>query len=534
LVVEAVSHALLAGEVDRVARLVEKNAVPLMNRGELATLMRWIDALPESRVRANPWLSIARIWAFIYAGSTTGVEPLIREVEGELRDSGREDEDAERERVAGHVAAIRAYLAYLAGNAPRAVQLSSKALQLLPEKDADMRGFLMGLLATMLRWSDDIAGSMETLNRAIAIGRSAGDSLATVEALCEQGMLRGAQGRLHEAFAIYREALEVAEAYAHRVGRQLPITGYVHTRMSQILRQWNDLESAGYHIQRGIELCEQWGQLDTSLMVYIGQTLFLCALGDRKGALDACRRVKQIAEGQSPWYRLYVNCFEAQLQLALGNVCAAVRWAEQGGFGVDDELEYVNEFVYITLSRVLIAQGRFDEALYLLERLLSITQEAGRTDRVIVLRVLQAIALGGKGQAGRAVDALEQALSLAEPEGYVRVFVDEGAPMVALLESVFERGRFAAYAQALLNALQPAPVNTPAGPSPLVEPLSEREREVLEVLALGHSNREIAESLGIATGTVKNHLKNVYGKLGVHSRTQAVRRAIELDILELG
>jgi LuxR family maltose regulon positive regulatory protein len=229
--------------------------------------------------------------------------------------------------------------------------------------------------------------------------------------------------------------------------------------------------------------------------------------------------------------------WQARIWLAQDKLDAASQWVGERGLDADGDPTYVHEMEYMVLARILIAQGRLDEATRLLERLLEATETGGRTSRVIQILMLQALAFQAEGDTARAMAALERALTLAEPGGFVRVFVDEGPPMARLLYEAATRGIAPDYARRLLAAFpaaeaeQTGPSKTQAPKPELVEPLSERELEVLQLIAEGLTNQEIASRLFLALNTVKAHSRNIYGKLGVHSRTQAIARARALGIL---
>jgi LuxR family transcriptional regulator, maltose regulon positive regulatory protein len=245
----------------------------------------------------------------------------------------------------------------------------------------------------------------------------------------------------------------------------------------------------------------------------------------------------------SPYWVAQAAAAQARLWIAQGQLEAANRWAQAQKLDVADKLDYLEEVETITLARLLVAQGKLDKAVVLLERLLEATEAGGRTGRVIEILALQALAYQAQGEADQAISSLEQALALAEPEGYVRRFLDEGGPMIELLAAV--SGRRLAVNQAYIDSLLAAyrkdqekalhhlpPVGgSSLSPHPLIEPLSERELEILRLIATGRSNSEIAEALFVTVGTVKWHLNNIYGKLDVRSRTQAVARARELELL---
>jgi LuxR family maltose regulon positive regulatory protein len=311
-------------------------------------------------------------------------------------------------------------------------------------------------------------------------------------------------------------------------------------RLSVVLRQWNDLEAALRHAREGIHLSEQWGWAEVLVGGYVNLAKALKAIGDVDNALNAAQKARQVAHGVSPWFEAYTSALEARLWLAQGDAAAAYRWASQESrLGVGGEPGFQYEFVYLTLARVRIVQGRddpgrLDEALGLLERLLEAAEAAGAMGYVIETLILEAMALQAQRKPDQALAALERALSLAEPEGYVRVFIDEGESMGALLRQAAAQGIKVDYVRMLLDALgseATAPEASSTVHPTLVEPLSERELEVLRLLAIGLSNKAIAHTLVIAVGTVKQHLKNVYGKLEVHNRTEAANRARDLGLV---
>jgi LuxR family maltose regulon positive regulatory protein len=547
LITEAVSHALAAGDVQRVARLVAGNALAMLDRGELTTVVGQLDALGDEVVHSRPWLCVAHAWALAYAGRLEAVEPRLQDAEKALRKvparrAGFDEQAeisalsrAEGQHTRGHIAAIRAYVTWLTGDMSRTAELARGALQHLPERDLMARGFVWSVLASALRWSGDLKAAIRAFSEASTISQAAGDSHIAVNVLCDMGALQSMQGQLHEAAATWRGALKLADEYTRRGGRRLAVIGNVYALMSGVLREWNDLEAASRYAREGIELCEQGRWADVVAEGYICLARALQATGDGDGALDAIQKARQVGSGF--WFGLYANALEARLWLAQGDVPAASRWAQESGLSVDDELSFQYEFMYHALAKVLIAQGAFDEAVWLLARLLEVAEAAGALGYVIEILVLQALALQALGKVDQALTPLERALALAEPEGYVRLFIDEGAPMGELLRQAAARGIAVDYVGRLLAALEKEtriPCERPLAetpPSPLIEPLSERELEVLRLLTSHLSTPDIARELFISANTVRSHIKNIYGKLGVHSRTRAVIRAQDLGLL---
>ncbi len=532
-IVQAMGHALLAGDADWLGRLVEENALAAIYHGELATVAGWLDGLPDEMMRRHPRLCVAHAWVLAYAGQCDGIEAILKDAEKALAGPGEHREvsiprTAEGQQVAGHIAAIRAYVAALKGHWSRAAELAREALDRLPEADLSVRGWTATVLGCALRSQGDFAAAAQAFAEAIAISRAAGDSHLEVDVLWEQAVLQYGQGQLHNVMSTCEEALQVANQYTRGGGWPLPVTGYTYTLMSDVLCEWNDLENALRHSRKGLELCQQWGQADALTQGYFRLAKVLHAAGQTAGALEAIQESKQMARGLGASYVVAAGAHEARIRLAQGDVATATRLMRESGLGVHDELKIEFCIGYLTLARILMAQGRLDETLELLLRLSGTVEAAGAMRPVIEVLILQALVLQAQGKGDEALAALERALSLAEPEGYVRVFVGEGAPMGALLRQAAARGIRLDYVGKLLAALE-GEMHQP-GMAELIEPLSERETEVLRLLATPLSAPEIAKELFLSVHTVRSHIRSIYRKLNVHKRMEAVQRAKELKL----
>ncbi len=549
LIAEAVSHALEGNDYERVVNLLTGNALAMMDHGELITLVGWLEALPEEVVRSQPWLCVAHAWALVHAGELDAVEPLLQAAEKAL-DAFNEHAEipaipapgtqaqvsrAESQHIAGHVAAIRAYVRTLRGDMSRVQELAHEALERLPEGDWMARSWAATLLASAFRYGGDLPAAAQALTEALAISQTAGDSNIAANVLCDLAELQVVQGQLHKAAATCQDALEHSHGYARRGGRQLPIIGHAYTRMSVVLREWNDLEAAVRYAREGLELGKQWGQVAVLLHGYGEVARALQAIGDMDGALEAIQKARHITSDVSTWFVARASSWDARLRLAQGDVAAASRWAQESGLGVDDELSFQRYEEYRTLARFCVAQGRVDEALRLLARLLNVAETAGATGYMIEILVLKAMAHQIQGEMEQAITALERALTLAEPEGYVRTFIDEGSSMGKLLRQATARGIALGYVGKLLTALEKGTKGKrhlgKAFPASMVEPLSKRELEVLRLLKTHLSSTDIADELTISVNTVRTHIKSIYSKLNVHSRQDAVQRAQELELL---
>jgi LuxR family maltose regulon positive regulatory protein len=367
------------------------------------------------------------------------------------------------------------------------------------------------------------------------------------------------EGKLHRAVASAQEALRLAtprRAASRRVARQaeggrLPVAGYALVYLGGIHYEWNDLGAAEDHLVQGIELCARVGLALDQIVGYAWLARLRQAQEGPAGAREACQEAEQLSRKMRGYLyaRRWVEDCTVRLWVAQGQLDALAHWAEGTDLRVDDEIEFTRELEHLILARALVVLGRqapksghLADAFQLLARLLDAAEGAGWMGKAIEILALQALAHQAQRDTAQALASLQRALTLAEPEGYVRVFLDEGAPMAALLREAAERGIAPNYVQKLLGSGsdegrrteraqtkdEPSPV---VRPSSFVDPLSARELEVLALLSDGLTNQEIATRLFLAVSTVKVHTRNLYSKLDVHSRTQAVARAHELGLL---
>ena len=535
LIAEAMHAAVAAGDVDQVAHLAEENVIAMMDHGELSKLVSWMNAVPVEVRRVRPWLCVAHAWVSVYTGQMMAVEPCLQEAERVLRDSAVDhDGDA---RLAGHIAAIRSYVALLRGN-DTAVELACDALLNLRDNDFMARGFALRVLGLAYRHDGDLETALKFLQESNEMNLTAGDSHLAMTVLHDLAYTQFLHGELSLAMSTCQTALHLAEEHRRRGGGQLPAMGYIYGLLGRLLCEQNDLETARQYARTGVALSRQWELTEVLADCYQHLAVVLQTCGDLDSALDATRAARQTARRLSDWYVAAFEPREARIQLAYGDVAAAARWAaaQQGmtDFGGNSHAMVKG----LTLARVFIAQRRYGEALSVLVQVLQASQIVQVINHVLEALVLQALVFQALHKIDLAVSTLERALRLGEPQGYIRTFIDEGVPMGDLLRLVAARGHYIDYVNRLLTALQAdqnrqaaqLPPTAPS-PQPLIEPLTDRELEVLRLVSISQSNKAIAQTLVISIETVKKHLKNIYGKLDVHSRVEAVHRARELSLL---
>jgi LuxR family maltose regulon positive regulatory protein len=549
---EAITHAFEGVDYQQAAHLVERSAMPLIVQGKLTTLSRWIDALPEGLVRERPRLCVYLAWIRYWLGFRAQGEECLQYAEEALAKSSLPGEEevqpdgpppitkAEKQHITGRISAIRAFYALTNEDLPLANKLSLNAFELLPEGDY-MRILVALVLGGAYAGQGNTFAAEKTYAQAFASAHEHGYMSLAVSAGTYLGMQQVKQGRLREAFGTYRKAVEMA---ATPGGQRLLAAGFPYAKLSGLYCEWNELENASQCVVEGVELSTMWGQADILADANAALAGYQLAQWDLSRAIETLQETDELAQRTKvdPDIKTRLDDVRIRLWLKAGNLDAAVRWAQTSGLEVDGELSYQHELNHINLARVLVAQGALEpsgpyleDALGLLDRLFAAADSAGWVHEVIRIRVLQALTLQAQDRGEDAQTMLALALSLAEPEGYLRTFIDEGEPMLSLLLDAAGRGDTAAYAGGLLAALE-GEITGEVPPStiqlaPLVEPLSEREMEVLRLLATSLPTSEIAHELSITVSTLRTHTKSIYGKLDVHSRIEAVERGREIGLL---
>ena len=544
---DAIRHALAGEDFGRAADLVEL-AMPAMHRDRQdSTVRRWLDALPDELIRIRPVLSNGYAGSILTRGETEGVETRLQDAERGLeiaaedpRETGSAgpsivvaDEEAFL-RLPGAIAIHRAGQARLLGDIAGTIAHASRALDLFDEDDQVGRGSASALLG-LAHWTNaDLEAASSLYSGAMPRFEQAGYLADVVGLSIALADMRIAQGRLHEAMRTYERGLELATRQGAVVLRG---AADMHVGISGILLERNDLAGAAQHLQQARDLGEENGLPQNPYRSRVAAARLRQAEGDLDGATELLRDAeRRYLTDFSPPVRP-VSAVLARLLIVQGNLTEAWTWARAHGLAAHDELTYVREFEHVTLARLMLAQairdgagGPIGDVLGFLDRLLAEAESGQRTGSVIDILIAQALAHHAMGDRAAALSVLTRAISLAEPEGYVRVFADEGPPMAALLKLAARQPGAPSGAGRLLAAIVTAEGPAP-GDQPLIEPLSERELEVLRLLQGDLDGPDIAAELTVSLATVRTHTRNIYAKLGVNSRRAAVRRAAELGLL---
>jgi LuxR family maltose regulon positive regulatory protein len=546
---EAIRHALAAKDYARAATLIERVWLAMDLTYRSAAWLQWARQLPNELIRAHPVLCLGVAWALLNGGELEASEPYLREAERWIDPTPEDAErmvvvdEAEYRALPASIAGARAYRALALGDIPGTIGHAGRALALAAEDDALRRAQATGLLGLAAYAGGDLVAAERSLRTFQAQARQEGemaDALGLTFILANIWLV---QGRLREAAGAYREALSQAERLA-----ALPIgASDLYRGLGELLCEQGDLEGAAQQLAAAQRIGEQAALTGWPHRLGVAQARLVAARGELPAALGLLEEAER-QYVRNPLPDQPIAALKARLWVRQGRLSAAIGWAREQNLSPVDEPDASREFDHLTLARVLIARYRSDgdeealrEARRLLESLQQAAEAGGRAGSVIEILMLQALARQAQGDIPAAISTLERALTLAEPEGYVRLFADEGEPVRTLLRDAGLRtGRreggaswmLIGYVDQLLAVFEPAREPRFVAPAPpLVEPLSARELEVLKLLCTELSGPEIAGRLSVSLNTLRTHTKNIYGKLGANSRRAAVRRAQEAGLV---
>jgi LuxR family maltose regulon positive regulatory protein len=545
--IEAIQHAVIAEDFGRAAALLELAWPEMDSRFQSPTWLGLVKALPDTLIRTRPVLSAGYAWAYLNEGKLEAGEDRLRDAERwleTLEDDSEQTEvlsgemvfvdEAQFQSLPSSIAIARSYISQARGDLQGTEKYAQRALDLLPEGDHTQHGMAESLLG-LTHW---VKGDLETAHKvfadAMANFQIAGKIHFAVSATIGLSEIKLAQGRLHEAKRACQQSLQLAAEQDEYV----LTTADLYLGLSVLCCEQGELDTAIEFLMKSNELGKQDSLPDWRYRWYLAQARIKEAQKDFDGTLDALDEANRIRfKSLLPDVRP-IAALKTRVWIKQGRLSEALDWAHERGLSVEDDLSYLHEFEHITLVRLLIARYNNDgvessihEAIELLQCLLKAAEEGKRLGSIIEILLLQALAQQIQGNISMALDPLKRALNLAEPEGYVRIFVDEGAPIAELLEKIIDTKVDVSrvFVKKLLSLFRLNKLLKKD--NDLVEALSERELEVLRFISAGLSNKKIMDELFLSLSTVKTHIRNIYSKLNVHSRTEAIVRAKELNLL---
>jgi len=521
---EAVDHALNTRDYDRACRLIEVVAEQrVLTHNGMPLLLGWIQRLPPEITLTQPWLIIVQAWSAMFINDVEKIEPLLAAAEQAIHPVDRPDRHAN---LKGHIACLRAFIADVHNDVPRTIEMAHQAMEWLPPTDASTRTFAKHMLGRAFFIRGDFSQAITTLAENVRECMEAGVTNIIAPTLSALSKIYRVEGKLRESIEALQEGLAYIEACDPR---RVTVAGVAYIGQANVLRAWNDLDGAEKLSRRSLELCEPWVNPSSTCAAY----LVLARTLQNQGKLTAAQETLHLAEGSIrgrnpiPEVICDLNAARVGFWLAAGQLSKASQWARERVNKINpvDPYSVPRERDEITLAQVQIAEGNPESALPILEHLAVAAETGGRNGHLIEILKLEALALRAMGDQNRALEMLQKSLAFAEPEGYLRTYLDEGEPIREMLLAYTQvpGAKQAVYAHQLLAAFPTPGLAEPAMARSLnpVEPLTARELDVLRLMAEGCSNSQIAEKLILAEGTVKFYVHAVLGKLGVRNRTQA-------------
>lgn len=541
---QAFHHAIAAGDYSRAAMLAEKNWRGMSESFQYAVWLGWAKQLPEELIRSRPVLCTQIAWGYMDISEVDASESHLRDVERCLENPPNDMVVVVEEQfraLPARIAFIRTYNAQSMSDFSAAVKYAELALKLAPEEDHFLRAQTNAILAGTYWANGDLDAACKSMSEWIDNAQKAGNFIFAIASASGKADILTEQGQLREALRTYQGSLQLASAHESEAQR---VIAHHYLGLAMLYHEMGDDESAAQHFQKNMELGQQSVLRDWSYRKYLAQAQFKESEGDLDSALDLFDDAQRFyARSLIPNARP-IDAIKVRIYLKQGRLAKAQEWVHEHTFSVDDDLSYLREFEHITLARVLLAEYQVDQkegsvkdALRLLKRLLKAAEDQKRMGSILEIQIATGLSYHALGNTSQAFASLEHALILAGREGFVRIFLGEGEPMRSLLTDFRRslekqtRGKpheLMEYVNKLLSAFaQPKEKQQ----SKLVEPLSKRELEILQLIAQGLSNSEISKRLFLALNTVKGHNRIIFDKLQAQNRTEAVARARELGLL---
>ncbi len=540
---KSIEHAMQAYDFKQAVRLIANSAEDVWGRDEHAQLRRWLNVIPEELIVMKPHLCVFDAWSLIANGQMDVAEQRLQQAEQTLDSNTSQNTASDQPElfeteqiIRGKIAVTKAYLAFFRHDVSAIVQFANEALELLPEELSIWRSTAIVALGDALSLTGDFISTFPARMEAVEVCKTTGATYIVMIANLKLAVTSRHLGRLQQTIDICKEQIELAQAsgmsHTATVGCFFAVWG-------EVLAELDDLDQALDKIQRGVVLMERSGEVLTLGWGYMCMARVYFSRGELDQVEDVIGRLEKLDhESDVPsWISKQVKTWQIRIWLAQHRLAQAERWLEQYVSDANTQPDLSHELEYIAYARILLAQQNSDEAIKLLERLLVDARDGGRKTRIIEIQLLKSLSYQSQGDIDKAMSTLEYALSLAEDCGFIRIFVDEGSAMGQLLYKAVERQIVPHYVQWLLQAFPDTePISTISSETedddiPMIESLSERELEVLQLISEGLTNPDIATRLFLSPHTIKVHTRNIYEKLYVHNRLQAVARARGLGIL---
>jgi LuxR family maltose regulon positive regulatory protein len=536
---EAVYHALAGDDIKSATRLIEKGALAALENSDFRFILDSVERLPESVLQSSPWLFIYHAWALLLTGHVEAANPKLENIDGLLGLISENDEIQQREML-GNIAGLKMISAGWNRDHENMPEYADQVREYLPENNW-IRAYCAMMMGGFYWGNGNLEAAIDAFAESSSAGAATGNKMVAVSGACNHAHSLELAGHLQQAIDLFQDTFKLTE----QDGRVLPVANYIHKEIARVLYELNELERANQHLLKAIELGQQMADERAEKIGYGLLAKVQIATGNFANANLSIRNAEQAIPNLEIEFDLRGSDYpQVWLWLKQNQIRKLERWLKENPLTIEEISHFKTKFTLAMHARVLIALYReyqdeiyIRKALELLDSLLEIAETNGWGSKVIETLALQAVAFQENGNSEGALAKLEQALTLAEPEGFIRTFVDEGAPMASLLYEALKRGIAPAYVQRLLAAFpvteseEAISTTSQAAQSEWIEPLSEREIDVLQLLAKGLTNQAVADRLVLSIHTVKAHTRSIYSKLAVNNRTQAVDRARTLGVL---
>jgi ATP/maltotriose-dependent transcriptional regulator MalT len=542
-----VEHALQAEDFERATQLIFTHFDNLMHQIGSTKLSRWVDEMPEELILANPDLCILSAWFLFTRGNLDAAENrldiadklCLSSKDSQAAGSTHDPENIERFRIPGRVAAIRAFIRSYQGDIQGMVKSANQALRQLPIQDLHWRSAVAIALGDAYGMAGNMYAAYEARVKALETCKAGGNIHLILLSSMKLAVTVRMRGQLQRTIDICERQLYLANKNGVT---QMAVVGWLFAIWAEVLAEINQIDEALIKGKKGIEITARSDNIALIGWSQMCLVRILFSRGNLDEAEDILRKLDYSSHDHHmpPYIAGKISAWQARILLTQNKVNEAIQWAKARNLSIERKITQLNEGEYIVFARILLAQGRTEDAIKLLQQLFKNAKAGDRIAIMIEVLILQALAFQASGDFERAMILLEQAISLAEPGGFVRSFVDEGPVMASLLYEAIKRQLNPQYTQRLLSAFSTSETAQKAASElkmpasgELLEPLSEREIEVLHLVAKGLQRQEIAENLVLSLNTVKSHLRNIFRKLGVNNQMQAVAKARNMGFLDI-
>lgn len=529
----AIDHALLGTEYDQAATLIDQHVGGNYEQVSSVTIQRWLAAFPTELLCDRPQLCLLQAWSLFTSGQLAGANQSLQTV-FKLLETENNLSTLERNALFGRAAAIQSFIASYSGDFPRAIEFAQQAIEVLPNEEAPWRSAAQITLGDAYAAQGQMNAAHKIRSEALEMSKLSGDPFIQVIANLNLAETVWQQGNIKQVCEICAVLVQLAEKQGLT---DATIMGWLYGLWGTALAEMNQLERAAEYTLKGVELTENSQDIFYICSSHLHRIRALFAMGDYDGAQTIATMLEQTALDYDlpQWATSQLSAWQVRIWLGQGNLEVAIEWVNDHGIQAADDFPFVQEPEYVALARVRLAQGVVSETQSILDRLQNAAEIGGRDLRRVEVKLLQALVAQTEGDLDRALAFLEPALHLAKPKGIIQTFVDEGPALARLLYEAVIQEIEPEFSQHLITAF---PAESPKLESKSkseadewVEPLTERELEVLQLIAEGLTNPEVGERLYLTANTVKAHARTIYSKLGVNNRTQAVNRARALGLI---